>query len=213
MTTSEARKSLALKLKNGRKARRISASKLAKLMHVPVATIEAIESGDESALPLANLTGLTKKYITQVDMDATEIVEEMAALKPLPQRKTSKNVVVPGSRIFVASKATYGLLAVIVLLIILSYAGWQAWQLAAAPRLTLSSPTEDFVTNDPAVVVEGKTSPESSVLVNGSNVGVADDGTFKTTVYMQYGQNFLQVRALNAFGTEAVEDRIIYYRR
>ena len=111
-----------------------------------------------------------------------------------------------------ASRATFALIAGIVLAVVLGYAAWQAWQLAAAPRLDLYYPSDNMVTIESSVVVSGKSSPESSVLINGSNVSLAEDGSFQSEIYLQPGNNYLQVRALNAFGHEALEDRIIIYK-
>ncbi len=213
MTTSEARQSLSLKLKNARKSKRITPQKLAKLISVPTSTIDAIEDGKNTDIPLANLNGLVRKYAKEIHLDMAEIAEEMAVLRPTPQTKTKKDAKTQSSRIFVASKVTYSLVAGIVLAVVLSYALWQAWQLTAAPRLRLESPASDFATSESAVVVKGKTSPESSLLINGSNISLADDGSFEVTIYMQPGRNYLQVRALNALGQEAVEDRIIIYQQ
>jgi len=212
-TTSEAKESLALKLKNARKSKRISAQKLAKLLSVPESTIEAIEDPQNMDLPLANLVGLTNRYATEVDLSQSEIAEEMAVLKPRPQSKTKKTVKAPGSRVFVASKATAMLVIGAILFVVLSYAAWQAWQLVAAPSLSLETPTQNLVTSEQQITVKGKASSVSSVLVNGSNVSLADDGSFETIFYLQPGQNFLQVRALNALGHEAVEDVIITSRQ
>jgi transcriptional regulator with XRE-family HTH domain len=212
MTTSEARDSLSLKLKNARKARRISVQKLAKLMHVPDSTIDAMESQGSGGLPLTNLVGLTNRYVKEVGLDPTEISEELQALKPRAQTKTHHSRRTPGSRIFVASRASVALIAGIFLSIILGYAAWQAWQLTAAPRLVLSSPAGNVVTDNPEVKVTGSANVESSVMVNGSNISLADDGTFEAVIYLQPGQNFVQVRAINALGHEAVEDRLIVYR-
>ena len=186
--------------------------KLAKIISVPTSTIEAIEDPDNNEIPLANLSGLVKRYSSEVKLDPSDIADEMAALKPLPQSKTSKVVKLPGSRIFVASRATFALIAGIVLAVVLGYAAWQAWQLAAAPRLDLYYPSDNMVTIESSVVVSGKSSPESSVLINGSNVSLAEDGSFQSEIYLQPGNNYLQVRALNAFGHEALEDRIIIYK-
>jgi len=187
--------------------------KIAKLISVPDSTIETMESRENNDLPLANLIGLANRYAAEVGLNKTEIVEEMAALKPRPQTKTKKTVKTPGSRIFVASRATLALVAGLVLLVILSYAAWQAWQLMAAPRLSLDSPSTDIVTGETSIEVSGKASVDSSVLVNGSNVSLNEDGSFNTAVYLQPGQNYLQVRAINALGHEAVEDRLIIYRQ
>lgn len=212
MTTSEAKNSLALKLKNARKARRISLQKLAKLIHVPDSTIEAMESPDNDDIPLTNLIGLTNRYASEVDLNPEEIKEEMQVLQPKPQTKTRHSRKTPGSRIFVASRASFALIAGIILSIILGYAIWQAWQLTAAPRLELTTPPGNFVTDVAELEVIGSANVESSVLVNGGNISLDEDGGFKTTIYLQPGQNFLQVRAINALGHEAIEDRLIVYR-
>lgn len=212
-TIYDAKQSLAIKLKNARKSKRISLPKMAKLMHVPESTIEAIEDQEKVDIPLANLVGLVNRYIEIVGLNSSEIAEELAVLTPKPQTDGRVKVKKQGSRMFVASRATLALIATLALSIIIGYAVWQAWQLTAAPKLELYQPAGKVIlSTEPSVKVEGKSSPDSSVLVNGTNVTLAEDGSFSTTYYLQPGQNFLQVRALNALGHEAVKDVIIHYK-
>lgn len=211
MTDSEALESLALKLKNARKSKRLTVAKLAKIIALPEQTIEAMENPGSMDLPMANLVGLANRYAAEVGLGKSKIAEEISVLRPRPNTKTKKSTRVPTTNMFVASRASVVAVAVVVLTIVLGYAGWQAWQLTAAPKLIVGAPQDYSVIDKPEVKVSGKSSPDSSVLVNGSNVSLAEDGSFETVVYMQPGQNFVQIRAINALGHEAVKDKVVIF--
>ena len=212
MKTSEAKANLAKKLKSARVSKHVTKQKLATHLRVPTSTITELESIAEGEMSAVSLQGMSKRYAKYVDLPVNEIAAELDALSPTPASKTKRKHKTKSSRVFVASRVTYALIASVVLTIVLSYALWQAWQLAAAPKLDLHTPVEsNIVVDSPVIDVVGQSSPDASVLVNGDNVSMDNNGNFKTTVYVQEGQNFIQVQALNSFGREAKETiRVIF---
>ncbi len=212
MTNSEAKASLALKLKNARKHKRITKQKIAKQLHVPISTISQIEGQKEGEVSEANLYGLSKKYADLVAIDHDMVAKELEILKPSPTTTTKKKFDKKSSRVFVASKATYALIAGVILTIFLSYILWQAWQLAAAPSLEVYRPKSNTVVTQAAVEITGKSSPDASVLVNGDSVSLDSEGNFSITVYVQKGQNFITVESLNSFGRKAQETILVVFQ-
>jgi len=57
--------------------------------------------------------------------------------------------------------------------------------------------------------IEGKTSPSSTVLINGREVPVNDNGTFKAEVPLKVGNNALHVQAQDLQGRKKVADQTV----
>lgn len=69
----------------------------------------------------------------------------------------------------------------------------------AAPLLVITTPTE-FVTHDPHVAIAGRTEPDATVLVNGTEVPVNLDGTFRWSATLPDGDHVFRVVARNPIG-------------
>ncbi|XEC93279.1 pectate lyase [Paenibacillus tarimensis] len=81
---------------------------------------------------------------------------------------------------------------------------------ASAPVLTVDQ--QDAIVNKPAFTVSGKVDKEAAVTVNDTNIEVAADLTFSTTVELEPGENTITVQASDAEGHMAipVHLRVIY---
>lgn len=87
----------------------------------------------------------------------------------------------------------------------------------AAPLLSVTSPTEGFITNQDHVTVTGTTSVSSEyvhiqeVTVNGTAVTVASNGSFSTDVDLSSGDNTITVISKDNIGkTTSVTRNVVY---
>lgn len=70
------------------------------------------------------------------------------------------------------------------------------------PELALSEPTDGLITNQLDQTVRGNTEPGVLLTVNGSQVEVAEDGSFAATLSLAEGTNTLEIRAYDPAGNE-----------
>lgn len=81
------------------------------------------------------------------------------------------------------------------------------------PVLTLSSPTDGLVTNNPTCTISGTTNDATSspvtVKVNGKTVTVNGDGTFSTTVTLTEGSNTITVVSTDSAGKSSTVTRTV----
>ena len=96
-----------------------------------------------------------------------------------------------------------GLVIISVVLIIVGYIFFQYSSLIFAPGITIFSPKENATISGNVVEVRGKTDPYAQVSVNGEEVYVALDGTFKKSVYQFSGNNKIKIVAKNRFGKQS----------
>lgn len=82
-----------------------------------------------------------------------------------------------------------------------------------APVLTISSPTDNYITNVASVTVSGTTNDATStpvtVTINGSNVTVNSDGTFSKSVSLSEGSNTITIVATDAAGKTTTVTRTV----
>lgn len=83
--------------------------------------------------------------------------------------------------------------------------------------LNLSSPDDNQLVFDSNLLLQGKTTPGSTVLVSFEDsdmvVEVAENGDFSSTVYMDEGLNEFSVTAIDKAGNTKQEERTIYYSK
>lgn len=81
------------------------------------------------------------------------------------------------------------------------------------PVLTLSSPVDNLVTNNPSCVVSGVTNDNLSspvtVKVNNQEVSVAENGSFSTTLTLTEGENTITVVATDGTGRSSTVTRTV----
>jgi cytoskeleton protein RodZ len=93
-----------------------------------------------------------------------------------------------------------GLLVSILLIVFLLYLGRQYFQIGMAPSLSISSPANQQIVETSRIVVEGKTDPDTTVMINGVTTIVRDDGRFYEQVAIEPGVNKIIIIATSRFG-------------
>lgn len=87
----------------------------------------------------------------------------------------------------------------------------------ASLNLDLTGPDDDLLSFQDEVVVEGKTSPRSNVLISSeSNDEVVEakaDGSFSTNFSLKPGVNEIQVVVFDSSGDQRSSSRTIYYSK
>lgn len=74
---------------------------------------------------------------------------------------------------------------------LIGYLGLEAWRLFSPPPFSVLNPPSNIETQDLTIVVNGKTAPGSTVLLNGATVPVSENGNFSQAVTLQPGLNTL----------------------
>jgi len=94
---------------------------------------------------------------------------------------------------------------------IIAYLGFQVRTLLKSPPLALTSPTNGFVTTTPVADVEGVTSPDATVSVNGKTVLKESSGHFKTQVDLERGANTVTIQTTKKYSHQRVETRTVLF--
>jgi cytoskeletal protein RodZ len=181
--------------------------------------LQAIESGDYQSLPGTVYTkGFLRNYAGYLSLDAEEMLalytgerggsepaRTFAPMRPLVKRSFifTPTVLVP-----------VAVLAGVVLF--LGYIYYQFTNFAVAPRVDITDPPGDAVSQSAEYTVKGKTNPDGRITVRVSpgletinDVHPARDGTFTVTVPLKPGPNHIEVQVLDPAGKLAQASRTI----
>jgi cytoskeletal protein RodZ len=181
--------------------------------------LQAIESGDYQSLPGTVYTkGFLRNYAGYLNLDAEEMlalytgerggsepIRTFAPMKPLVKRSFifTPTVLVP-----VVVLAGIGLFAF--------YIFYQFTNFAVAPRVDITDPPGDAVSQVAEYLVKGKTNPEGRITIRVSpgadtfnDLRPAADGTFSQLVPLKPGPNHVEVQVLDPAGKLAQASRTI----
>ncbi len=167
--------------------------------------LEKIEKGHYDALPSESYAqGFVKNYAKFLGISENIIVpiykREYDSTKHVPiiPEFRKKQHVFRRRNLF--SGRGLGFLAVVVLVV--GYLFFQYSSLIFAPGIEISKPVENQTISSNVIEVRGKTDPYATVEINGDEVYVALDGTFKKSVYGFSGNNKIKVVAKNRYGKQ-----------
>jgi len=181
--------------------------------------LQAIESGDYQSLPGTVYTkGFLRNYAGYLNLDAEEMlalytgerggsepIRTFAPMRPLVKRSFifTPTVLVP-----VVVLAGIGLFAF--------YIFYQFTNFAVAPRVDITDPPGDAVSQVAEYLVKGKTNPEGRITIRVSpgadtfnDLRPAADGTFSQLVPLKPGPNHVEVQVLDPAGKLAQASRTI----
>ena len=92
-----------------------------------------------------------------------------------------------------------------------TYIGMQVKTILTAPELTISSPSDGFLTSDATILVKGKTDKGASIKINGQTVLLSQDGTFEKEVALERGVNVLEIDGAKRYSHTATEYRRVIF--
>ena len=195
------------KLKKLRSDRRISLSEVSRATKVQVKYLEYLEEGKYEALPAdVYVKGFLRSYAEFLGVEERIFIrsyeKERGIIRNLekdkkPNQPKSESIKV--SFFSLTPKritlVVLGALALSVIVFIYREIG----SFASSPRLIITSPENNLEINDQSVEVSGVTDKDSQVSINGQAILIGDDGKFKEKIILQFGNNTIDIRAVNRF--------------
>jgi cytoskeletal protein RodZ len=196
-------------IKSTRDKKRLSIKAVEKGTKIKSEFISAIEKEDWEKLPeYPVVVGFVKNIATYLSEDP----EKAAALlrRDYPPKKLEVNPKPDISKKFVWSpKITFAIAVSIVIILILSYLGFQYVQFIKPPTLEISSPSKAQVVTQKDLVVEGVTDMDASIIVNNQPVIVDDEGYFTAEIEVVENTKEIIITARSRSGKETIEIRQI----
>lgn len=194
-------KSLGEILTSARKEKKLTIQDIAESTRIEPRYIRALESNEFKKLPSPTFVkGFIRNYALQLDIPPEELIavfrRDYASPKDItPEKK-------PTSKIKQKSAVISSTGWKLVLTGIIAFLGYLAFQyraLVVPPPLSITQPEANSVIASP-IIIEGKTSPDSSIIIN-QNTHIKPDssGIFFTQINLSPGKYELEIQSTNRF--------------
>jgi cytoskeletal protein RodZ len=181
--------------------------------------LQAIESGDYQSLPGTVYTkGFLRNYAGYLNLEAEEMLAlytgERGGSEPARTFDPMKPLV---KRSFIFTPTVLVPVTVLAgIVLFLGYIYYQFTNFAVAPRVDITDPPGDAISQTAEYTLKGKTNPDGRITVRVSpgldtinDVHPARDGTFSVTVPLKPGPNHIEVQVLDPAGKLAQASRTI----
>lgn len=196
-------------LKARRQAMRLSLAQVEIDTKIRGKFLTALEAADYASLPNDIYSrGFVQHYANHLGLDGAQVaaayVEERGGMEA---GRTSRPRLERSRRLVFTGPIVAALAGLVVAGGVLAYLLWQFSALAAAPVLSIDSPTADSTIRGTVVNVAGRTTPGADVSINDSPVLTDIDGNFSEKVALQEGVNAIRVVAKSKLGKSTMQTR------
>lgn len=204
-------------LKETRMAKGLTLEKVEQATKIRKKYLTALEEDSFTSFPSQAYTkGFIKNYSEFLGLNSRNMMaffrrqtEEVSRSSILP-KKTEEALKNP---IYALTPGRF--LAILVsglLLLFLSYFGFQYRRLQLPPRLTVLTPKEQTVTDSSRIEVTGITDSDATISINGIAVLIRSDGKFFDQVQLFPGKNTITIVATSRYGKVATVERTVIVR-
>jgi hypothetical protein len=101
---------------------------------------------------------------------------------------------------------------ILFILIISTYTYTKSGDFIKGPSLTILSPQDGILLEEPLVEIRGKVERISSITINDNPIFVDESGNFNEQLLMSYGQNIITIRAEDKFERVVEEVLKVVYK-
>ncbi len=178
--------------------------------------LRAIESDDWKSFPSRiYVLGFVRRYSEVLGLDSQEILDEFKrqfdnfTLSRELETISKRNVVKQPS-VIITPKLIYTVLAVTLVVFVIGYMVYAVSKFSKPPIIEITSPKEETV-DQKDIVIEGKTTPNAIIEINGQAANVEDSGSFVQKVQLEEGVNIFEIKAKSRLGKEKAKIvRVLY---
>ncbi|MDP2586320.1 MAG: helix-turn-helix domain-containing protein [Candidatus Komeilibacteria bacterium] len=167
-------------------------------IQVSLKYLKLLENGDYDLLPgevyaleflkkLAKHWHLNEKAIQQIYRQEKNAQLVLPAFKPKKKFHAAAHWLSPR----LIKQSVVGL----VLILLVSYLGWEIQNIYSKPALTIISPQSETVTTGSYLAITGQTEPETAITINQQEILAGPDGSFNQTVDLTVGLNVFKISA------------------
>ncbi len=202
--------SLGKKFYRARRRKKVSLDEAEAATKVRAKYLEALEKDDFQALPgRVYAVGFVARYAEFLGMDPGKAVDQFRQEYEIFARTSASDQLVlkpkvSEPKIVITPKVIVVTLSILAVVALLGYIGYEVKKFSSPPALEIWSPTQEQVAVS-EIEIAGRTSPTAILQINGQNVNLAEDGSFRQPVSLQKGLNAIEVRAVSRAGKETVK--------
>ncbi len=204
------------KLARARRKLKLNVEQVEEKTKVRSKYLRAIEADDWKSFPSRiYVLGFVRRYSEALGLDSGEILSEFKQqfdnftlsreLETISKRNIEKQ-----PNIIITPKLIYTVLAVALVVFVIGYMVYAVSKFSTPPIIDILSPKEEAVSQK-EIVIEGKTTPNAIIEINGQAANVEDSGSFVQKVQLEEGVNIFEIKAKSRLGKEKAKIiRVLY---
>jgi cytoskeletal protein RodZ len=182
--------------KRYREAEGLKISQVEKDIKISHRMIEALEADDYRILPdefyIKNIIKTYAKYLA-LDYNRLLSLYDVVKVKKEDLHATAQANQV---KVIVTPQRVRNLVIAGIVILLVSYLGWQLNQIFQPPMLDIYQPDKNLVIEQNFIDIRGKTEKEARVYINEKEVFIDANGEFKATLDLQKGLNLIKISAV-----------------
>ncbi|MFH1029994.1 MAG: helix-turn-helix domain-containing protein [bacterium] len=198
-------------LKIAREKRGISLDMISSIIKIDAKYLKAFEENDFASLP----EGIYRDKFLKKYAEFLEVEGKSMLLFPIsePQRVQGELYKCEIGKASIIKKIKNFLLnpkvirnAIILVLVFtgVAYLYFMGYNIVSPPKLVITSPYDDFVTEEFVVDIKGETEKNATVFINDKEIFCIQKGNFNETIDLKKGINIVKISAKKKYGKENV---------
>lgn len=194
------------KLRNLRNEKRISLNEVSRSTRIQIKYLEYLEDGDYEKLPEdVYIKGFLRSYAEFLGVDENILIRLYEKEKGIEinlkkvNNKFAKRKPINISPFLITPKIITIVIGTLLVGVSLFYLYKEIEGFSSAPKLIIFNPQQNAIEPGNFVNVEGATDRDAKVFINDQPVLVNDEGRFSEKLALQFGVNFINIRAVNRF--------------
>ncbi|KKR80724.1 MAG: putative transcription regulation protein [Candidatus Daviesbacteria bacterium GW2011_GWA1_41_61] len=205
-------------LKETREVKLYTLEEVEKAIKIRKELLIALEKDDYLKLPPPTFVrGFIRNYAKFLDLDGEKLLaiyrREFSEKKHKPYIMDAFVNPVKKRKLDITPSRVLGGVVSLMIITFFVYLWLQYRQFIGPPPLTVISPSDQLTTDNPTVMVEGKTDPEVVVMVNSQEIPVDSSGEFQKEITLSSQVNKLTIVATSKFGQKTALEKVVYLKR
>lgn len=193
-----------------RTEKRITLGEVSRVTRIQVKYLEYLEGGFYDKLPAdVYIKGFIRSYSQYLGADENHFIKlyerERDIHKNIKKEETKKGLARPikFSSLVITPKVLLGIVIVFFIGLGFFYLYRELSIFISNPRLVITDPEENFITEEKIIKVEGITEKDAKLFINDQPTVVNEEGRFSESLVIQPGLNKIAIKAINRFEKES----------
>jgi cytoskeletal protein RodZ len=143
---------------------------------------------------------IIKTYAKYLSLDFNKLLNLYAAGQKNFSTGKAEIALPEKTRIYLTPQRVRIIIIIIIVLALTAYLGLQIQNIYEPPRLFVSQPDKNIITEQSFIEIKGQTEKEARVYINEKEVFLDPQGEFKATLDLQKGLNLIKISAVKKTG-------------
>ncbi len=197
-------------LKIARLKKKLSLSKISRLLNIKEQYLIALEEENFNDLPI-NLyaKNYLKDYAQFLDLDAEKLIKKSPFNTIEKEKNPFSQKIMSTFKFLVVPKIIRNIILFFLIISLFLYLGYYLLKSKETPELLIYQPKKDIITQSRQILIEGKSDAGAEIRINGELVLADENGYFTETIYLKLGLNEIKISSKKKYSQKNIIERNI----